>query len=72
MCIFINILQKISSQNPFYEKVKMTTKRIVVFESFFTIGSFDYDHTPQHFKCGNLKSKNDNLMEARDKSIDFS
>jgi hypothetical protein len=49
----------------------MTTKRITVFESFFAIGSFDYDHTPRHFKCGNLIRKNDNLMEARDKSFDF-
>ncbi len=47
---FGNNVQKISPQSPFYEKVKITTKRTIVFESFFTIGSFDYDHTPQHFK----------------------
>ncbi len=35
-------------KNPFYEKVKMTQKRIVVFEFFVTIGSFDCDHTPYY------------------------
>jgi hypothetical protein len=32
-------------ENPFYEKVKMTTKRTVVLESFIIVGSFDCDHT---------------------------
>jgi hypothetical protein len=30
---------------PFYEKVRMTTKRIAIFESFVIVGSFDYDRT---------------------------
>ncbi len=29
----------------FYEKMKMTTKRIAIFKSFVTNGSFDYDCT---------------------------
>jgi hypothetical protein len=32
-------------KNPFYEKMKMTTKRIIVLESFVIVGSFDCDHT---------------------------
>jgi hypothetical protein len=32
-------------KNHFYEKMKMTKKRIVVFESFIIIGLFDCDHT---------------------------
>jgi hypothetical protein len=32
-------------KSPFYEKMKMITKRIIVLESFITVGSFDRDHT---------------------------
>jgi len=39
-------------KNPFYEKVKLTTKRIIVLESFVTIGSFDYDCTLESFLLG--------------------
>ncbi len=44
ICIFSNILQNISSKSPFYEKMKMTTKRTVVLESII-VGSFDCDRT---------------------------
>jgi hypothetical protein len=39
------MLQKQSLKNPFYEKVKMSTKGSFVVESFITIGPFDYDCT---------------------------
>jgi hypothetical protein len=29
----------------FYKKMKMTIKKIKIFESFITVGSFDYDRT---------------------------
>jgi len=45
-CIFSNILQKISSEKKNYEKMKSTTKRTIVLESFIIISSFDYDYTP--------------------------
>jgi hypothetical protein len=45
ICIFNNILQKISSKNPFFEKVKMTTKKTLVLESIVIVGSFDCGHT---------------------------
>jgi len=32
-------------KSSFYEKVKITKKKIVVLDSFVTIGSFDCDHT---------------------------
>jgi hypothetical protein len=35
----------------FYEKVKMTIKRIVVFQSFVIFGSCDCDHTPMLCPC---------------------
>jgi hypothetical protein len=37
--------KKNPSKNPFYEKVKMTTKNPFVVESFFNVGSFDCDCT---------------------------
>ncbi len=42
---FSNILQKISSQKFFHEKMKMTTQKTIVLESFVIIGLSDYDHT---------------------------
>jgi len=49
ICIFNNMLQKVSSKNPFYEtfyeKMKMTKKRIVVLESVVIVGSFDCERT---------------------------
>ncbi len=47
--IFSNKLQRFHPKSPFYEIVKMTTKQIVGFESFVTIGSFGCDHAPQIF-----------------------
>ncbi len=44
ICIFNNILQKVSSKKSFYKKMKMTKKRTTIFESFVIVGSFDYDH----------------------------
>jgi hypothetical protein len=32
-------------KSPFYEKVKMTTKRTTILESLVNVGSFDYDLT---------------------------
>jgi hypothetical protein len=49
ICIFSNILEKISSKSPFYEKVKMTTKRTIILESFVIVDSFDCDCT--HYKA---------------------
>jgi len=39
----ITYCKRFHPKNSFYKKVKMTTKKIIVFESFITIGSFDYD-----------------------------
>jgi len=38
-------------KSPFYEKVKMTTKRIVVIESFIIISSFDCDCAQYLYAC---------------------
>jgi hypothetical protein len=44
-------------KNPLYEKVKVTIKKIVVFESFVIVGSFDCDHTQKGIivEASNLK-----------------
>jgi hypothetical protein len=42
----ITYCKRFHPKGPFYEKVKMTTKRIVVLESFIIIGSFNSDRTP--------------------------
>jgi hypothetical protein len=39
-------------KNRFYEKVKMTTKRTTILESFVPIGSFDCDCTLESFLLG--------------------
>jgi hypothetical protein len=39
----VTYYKRFHPKSPFYEKVKMTTKRTVVLESFVTIGSFDCD-----------------------------
>jgi hypothetical protein len=43
--ILITYCKRFHPKSPFYEKVKMTTKRITILESFITIGLFDYDRT---------------------------
>jgi len=42
----ITYCKRFHPKNPFYEKMKMTTKRTVVLESFIIIGSFNCDCTP--------------------------
>jgi hypothetical protein len=46
ICIFNNILQKISSQKSFIWKNKNDHKKNKVLESCVIVGSFDYDCTP--------------------------
>jgi hypothetical protein len=43
ICIFSNICKRFHAKKNFYEKVKMTTRRTTIFESFVTLGLFDYD-----------------------------
>ncbi len=43
--VLVTYYKKIHPKSRFYEKVKMTTKRIVILESFIIIGSFDCDCT---------------------------
>jgi hypothetical protein len=47
--ILITYCKIFHPKNPFYEKVKMTTKKIAVLESFIIVGSFDYDCTQIFF-----------------------
>jgi len=42
ICIYC---KKFHPKNPFYEKVKMITKRTIILDSIITISSFDYDCT---------------------------
>jgi hypothetical protein len=41
----ITYCKRFHPKNPFYEKMKMTKKRVAFFESFVIIGSFDCDCT---------------------------
>jgi hypothetical protein len=41
----VTYCKRFHPKNPFYEIVKMTTKKIVILESFVTVGSFDCDCT---------------------------
>jgi len=41
----VTYCKRFHPKSPFYEKVKMTTKRIAILESI-TIGSFDSNQTP--------------------------
>jgi hypothetical protein len=44
--ILIKYCKRFHPKNLFYEKVKMTTKRTIIIESFVIVNSFDYDRTP--------------------------
>ncbi len=39
----ITYCKRFHLKSPFYEKMKMTTKRTTILESFVTVGSFDCD-----------------------------
>jgi hypothetical protein len=43
--ILITYCKRFHPKSTLYEKMKITTKRTIVLESFITIGSFDYDRT---------------------------
>jgi hypothetical protein len=45
----VTYYKRFHPKSPFYEKVKMTTKRTIVLESLVTIGSFDCDCTQYIF-----------------------
>jgi hypothetical protein len=43
--LLVTYCKRFHPKSLFYGKVKMTTKRTTIFESFVNIGSFDYDRT---------------------------
>jgi len=45
----VTYCKRFHPKSPFYEKVKRTTKRTTILESFVTVGSFNCDHTQMFF-----------------------
>jgi hypothetical protein len=52
-----------------YEKMKITTQKNAILESFIAIGSFDHDHTLGLYMIGKIKSGTNQIFNYSETQI---